>query len=195
VRRHDGRVAQAVCILFDAEGERVIRGLWARLESRGIPTPLTHTHGRHHPHLSLARARTWYLDAGLASVAALPPALPVHLACQRIVAFPRGRAALAAAAVRHSWTAARARPGRSRLSSEPSSDWDLSRHQQHHSEESHLLPHVLQTFEAAARGARERRRDGYHWTPSTCWTRVSRVSDMRWEYMGKRGEELVSFHG
>lgn len=97
MRRHDGRVALAVCILFDAEGERVIRGLWARLESRGVPTPLTHTHGRHHPHLSLAVARTWDLDAVLASVAALPPALPVRLACQGIVAFPRGRAALAVA--------------------------------------------------------------------------------------------------
>lgn len=90
-------MALAICLLFDAAGERVVRGLWARLESLGVRSPLTHTHGRHHPHLSLAVARSWDLDRVRDAVLALPPAEPVPLLCQGTVCFPRGRAALVAA--------------------------------------------------------------------------------------------------
>ena len=91
------RMALAVCLLFDAEGERTIRRLWAQLEARGIPSPLTHTHRRHHPHLSLAVARTWDFDRVFAAVSALPAGQEFRLLFQGTVCFPRGRAALAGA--------------------------------------------------------------------------------------------------
>lgn len=90
-------MALAVCLLFDAEGDRLIRRLWARMESREVSTPLTHTHGRHLPHLSLAVAREWDFDRVFAGVCALPRAEPFRLSFQGTVTFPRGRAALAAA--------------------------------------------------------------------------------------------------
>ena len=66
--------ALAVCWLFDDPGERFIRGLWRRLEDNGIPTPLTHTHGRHWPHLSLAVVRDWEFDSVQDRLAQLPEA-------------------------------------------------------------------------------------------------------------------------
>jgi 2'-5' RNA ligase len=87
-------MALAVCLLFDRRGERLVRELWARLEEQGIRTLQSHTHGRHHPHLSYAVLREW--DAGLVdtALATLPPGEPVRLAFHGTVAFPRGRAAL-----------------------------------------------------------------------------------------------------
>lgn len=90
-------MAMALCLLFDGAGDRLIRRLWGQLESRGVATPLTHTHRRHHPHLSLAVARAWDLDRLMDAVVALPPAEPSRLWCQGTVCFPRGRAALAVA--------------------------------------------------------------------------------------------------
>lgn len=90
-------MALAVCLLFDPEGDRLVRRLWERLESRGIDTPLTHTHGRHVPHLSLAVAREWDLGRVAEAVGALPPAEPCRLWIQGTVSFSRGRAALAVA--------------------------------------------------------------------------------------------------
>lgn len=91
-------MALAVCLLFDVNGDRTIRRLWARLEARGVPTPLTHTHGHHRPHLSLAVARTWDLAAIREAVAQLPAGDQLTIPFQGTLAFPRGRAALAAAA-------------------------------------------------------------------------------------------------
>lgn len=87
-------MALAVCLLFDRRGERLVRELWARLEEQGIRTLQSHTHGRHHPHLSYAVLREW--DAGVVdtALATLPPGEPVRLAFHGTVAFPRGRAAL-----------------------------------------------------------------------------------------------------
>lgn len=90
-------MALAVCLLFDAQGDRTIRQLWARLETRDVPTPLTHTHGHHRPHLSLAVARTWDLTAIGDVLGQLPAGEPVELHFQGMLTFPRGRAALAAA--------------------------------------------------------------------------------------------------
>lgn len=90
-------MALAVCLLFDEQGDRTIRQLWARLESRGVATPLTHTHGRHRPHLSLAVARTWDLPAVQQSLNELPAGEPVNLLFQALLTFARGRSALAAA--------------------------------------------------------------------------------------------------
>lgn len=87
----------AVCLLFDREGDRVIREIWARLEREGVPTLLTHTHGRHRPHLSYAVALQWDLAGVLEAVSALGDAGGFALDFQGMLAFNRGRAALAAA--------------------------------------------------------------------------------------------------
>jgi hypothetical protein len=85
-------VALALCLLFDARSERLVRQLWARLEEAGVGTLQTHTHGRHHPHLSLAVLREWDEPAVLG---ALPQPAPAAVAVQGSVVFPRGRVALA----------------------------------------------------------------------------------------------------
>ena len=65
-------MALAVCALFDAAGERLIRGLWARLEDAGIGSLASHTHGHHHPHLSYAVLREWELDRVRDTLGRLP---------------------------------------------------------------------------------------------------------------------------
>jgi 2'-5' RNA ligase len=91
-------VALAVCLLFDGPTERVLRRLWQRLESDGVPTLATHTHGRHVPHLSLAVLRSWDLDKVRAAVEALPDAGPLTVQFDAIAAFRRGRMSLVPAA-------------------------------------------------------------------------------------------------
>ena len=86
-----------MCALFDVPGERVIRDLWARLEERGVPTLATHTHGRHHPHLSYVVLREWQLEHVRTALDALPGGDPFPVNVQGTVVFPRGRAALAVA--------------------------------------------------------------------------------------------------
>ncbi|MGH1563593.1 2'-5' RNA ligase family protein [Mumia sp. DW29H23] len=90
-------MALAVCLLFDPATERRLRALWRRLEDAGIHTLASHTHGRHHPHLSYAVLRAWDLEAVREAVDALPDGGPVTLRCHGTVVFPRGRAALAPA--------------------------------------------------------------------------------------------------
>lgn len=85
----------AVCLLFDREGDRVVRDMWTRLEGDGVPTLLTHTHRRHRPHLSYVVALEWDLDRVLAAVAGLPSGAAPTLDCHGMLAFSRGRAALA----------------------------------------------------------------------------------------------------
>jgi 2'-5' RNA ligase len=93
-----GRVALALCLLFDSRTDRLVRQLWQRLENQGVPTLLTHTHGRHHPHLSLAVLREWDLDRVRSALQPLPDAGPCDVAVQGTVVFPRGRGALACSA-------------------------------------------------------------------------------------------------
>jgi 2'-5' RNA ligase len=88
-------MALAVCLLFDARSEYLVRGLWTRLEEVGVRTLQSHTHGRHHPHLSYAVLRTWDLQRVQAGLAELPDGGPFALSCHGTLAFPRGRAALA----------------------------------------------------------------------------------------------------
>lgn len=95
---HDGQVALAVCLLFDQPGDRLVRLLWARLEARGVRTLLTHTHGRHRPHLSLAVLRDWDFDQLVPVLEELPDRQPFTVAGQGVLAFTRGRASLAVAA-------------------------------------------------------------------------------------------------
>jgi 2'-5' RNA ligase len=90
-------VALAVCLLFDTRSDLRVRELWARLEAAGVPTLATHTHGRHHPHLSYAVLRDWDLERVHETLCALPAAEPFTMSFHGTLAFPRGRAALAPA--------------------------------------------------------------------------------------------------
>jgi 2'-5' RNA ligase len=90
-------MALAVCLLFDARSEDLMRGLWARLEGAGVRTLATHTHGRHHPHLSYVVLRSWELDRVRRALADFPAAEPFSMSFHGTLAFPRGRVALAPA--------------------------------------------------------------------------------------------------
>jgi hypothetical protein len=90
-------MALAVCLLFDPASERLLRGLWSRLEADGVRTLATHTHGRHHPHLSYAVLRAWDLPRVRAALGDLKDNGPLTLSFHGMVVFPRGRAALAPA--------------------------------------------------------------------------------------------------
>jgi hypothetical protein len=90
-------VALAVCTLFDAAGERLIRSLWTRLENAGIGSLASHTHGHHHPHLSYAVLREWELDRVRDALGRLPDGGTFLAHVQGAVVFPRGRVALAVA--------------------------------------------------------------------------------------------------
>jgi len=85
-------MALAVCWLFDRRSDRLLRNLWIRLEELGVPTLLSHTHGRHVPHLSLAVLREWRLDAVTKAVEALPDGGSVSLYFDALGTFRRGRA-------------------------------------------------------------------------------------------------------
>ena len=90
-------MALAVCLLFDARSEYVVRGLWSRLEVDGVRTLQSHTHGHHHPHLSYAVLRSWDLSQVESALARLPDSGPFSMSFYGTLAFPRGRAALAPA--------------------------------------------------------------------------------------------------
>ena len=89
-------MALAVCLLFDGRTDRLVRELWERLEARGVRTLLTHTHGRHRPHLSYVVLRDWDLDAARAAADRhARTSGRTEVAVQGSVVFPRGRVALA----------------------------------------------------------------------------------------------------
>lgn len=90
-------MALAVCLLFDTRSDKLVRELWARLEDAGVPTLATHTHARHHPHLSYVVLRSWDLARVREAVEALPPAEPFEMSFHGTLSFPRGRVALAPA--------------------------------------------------------------------------------------------------
>jgi 2'-5' RNA ligase len=96
--RDPGSVALAVCLLFDRPAERLVRALWDRVEALGVTTLASHTHGRHHPHLSLAVLRSWDLEPVQAALAGLPGGDPITVSCHGSLVFPRGRVALAPSA-------------------------------------------------------------------------------------------------
>ena len=91
-------MALALCLLLDRRSDALVRGLWKRLEEKGIPTLLSHTHGRHVPHLSYAVLLDGDVGAVRDVVLALPDCGPVDVSVQGTVVFPRGRVALAGSA-------------------------------------------------------------------------------------------------
>jgi 2'-5' RNA ligase len=90
-------MAMAVCLLLDASADATVRQIWSRLESAGVPTLLTHTHGRHVPHLSYASLRSCDLDEVTARLAELPERPPMTLHLDAFGTFRRSRCWLAPA--------------------------------------------------------------------------------------------------
>jgi hypothetical protein len=89
-------VALAVCLLFDRQSERAVRGLWDRIEQRGVPSLRSHTHGRHVPHVSYAVLRSWDQPAITAALEGLDDGSPVELSFDGVGLFRRGRTWLVA---------------------------------------------------------------------------------------------------
>lgn len=136
-------MALALCLLLDPVSDRLVRTLWRRLETEGIPTLLTHTHGQHVPHLSYAVLLAWEQEAVRSAVDGLCDAGPVEVAVQGTVVFPRGRAALAG-----STTAALATRQARAVEALRATGATIHRHY----EPGHWMPHVSATTGVA--GAR-----------------------------------------
>ncbi|NIK57969.1 2'-5' RNA ligase family protein [Kribbella shirazensis] len=85
-------MALAVCWLFDRRTDRLLRNLWVRLEELGLPTLLSHTHGHHVPHLSLAVLREWDHDKVMKAVQPLLNEQSAELYFDALGTFRRGRA-------------------------------------------------------------------------------------------------------
>ena len=136
-------MALALCLLLDPVSDRLVRTLWRRLETEGIPTLLTHTHGQHVPHLSYAVLLAWEPEAVRSAVDELCDAGPVEVAVQGTVVFPRGRAALAG-----STTAALATRQARAVEALRATGATIHRHY----EPGHWMPHVSATTGVA--GAR-----------------------------------------
>ena len=136
-------MALALCLLLDPVSDRLVRTLWRRLETEGIPTLLTHTHGQHVPHLSYAVLLAWEQEAVRSAVDELCDAGPVEVAVQGTVIFPRGRAALAG-----STTAALATRQARAVEALRATGATIHRHY----EPGHWMPHVSATTGVA--GAR-----------------------------------------
>lgn len=90
-------IALAVCLLLDDRADLAVRRLWQRLEAAGIATLLSHTHGRHLPHLTYASLRSYDLDAVATALAALPESAPLTLHLDGFGTFRRSRCWLAPA--------------------------------------------------------------------------------------------------
>jgi 2'-5' RNA ligase len=84
-------MALAVCLLFDPRSEQAIRRLWQRLEADGVPTLLSHTHGRHVPHLSYTVLRAFDIDKVSEALGLLPDEGPMPLHFDAMGMFRRSR--------------------------------------------------------------------------------------------------------
>jgi 2'-5' RNA ligase len=90
-------MALSVCLLLDERSDRAVRLLWERLEHDGIRTLLTHTHGRHRPHLTLASLLAYDLDETRSTLVGvgLAPLSPMRLRLEGLGMFRRSRCWLA----------------------------------------------------------------------------------------------------
>jgi 2'-5' RNA ligase len=96
-RSDDCSMALAVCVLPDRAGDAAVRRLWQRLESAGVATLASHTHGRHVPHLTYASLRSYDLDAVRVALTDLPAGGPTTLHLDALGMFRRSRCWLAPA--------------------------------------------------------------------------------------------------
>jgi 2'-5' RNA ligase len=81
----------SVCLLLDPAADRAVRRLWQRLEDDGVPTLLTHTHGRHVPHLTFASLLSYDVSEVRAALEALPAAGTTVLHFDALGMFRRSR--------------------------------------------------------------------------------------------------------
>lgn len=81
----------AVCLTLDRTAERAVLGLWQRLEEAGVSTLLSHTHGHHVPHLTLASLRSWDLDTVHRDLSLLPAPAPQVVWFDALGIFRRSR--------------------------------------------------------------------------------------------------------
>ena len=88
----------SVCLTLDSAAERAVRALWQRLEEAGIATLLSHTHGRHIPHLTLASLRSWDLESVQQGLSEQPVELPHVVYFHALGMFRRSRCWLVPAA-------------------------------------------------------------------------------------------------
>src|SRR4051794_8059988 len=95
-KRQDA-MALAVCLLLDDRADAALRELWRRLEAAGVPSMLTHTHGRHVPHLTYAMLRSYDLEEVREALSALPDRAPLPLHFDALGVFRRSRCWLAPA--------------------------------------------------------------------------------------------------
>jgi len=84
-------VTLSVCLLLDDRSDRAVRRLWTRLEEVGVATLLSHTHGNHVPHLTLASLRAWQLDDVDGALSRLPPAPSGPIVFDGLGMFRRSR--------------------------------------------------------------------------------------------------------
>jgi len=90
-------VTLSVCLTLDVAAERTVRALWQRLEEAGISTLLSHTHGHHVPHLTLASLRSWDLESVQRELSERPVELPLAVHFDALGMFRRSRCWLAPA--------------------------------------------------------------------------------------------------
>ncbi len=75
----------------DPDADSIIRSVWAGLDAVGVPSLATATHGRHHPHVSLAVADALDIDrltGALGQAVRLSPALPLTMASVGVFRAP-----------------------------------------------------------------------------------------------------------
>lgn len=84
-------MALSVCLLLDERSDRAVRSLWRRLEDAGVPTLLSHTHGRHLPHLTFASLLEHDLDAVGAALRRLPAQRATAVSFDALGMFRRSR--------------------------------------------------------------------------------------------------------
>jgi len=90
-------MALAVCLLFDKATDTAVRRVWDRLETEGLRTLASHTHGHHVPHLTYASLRVFELPAVADALTTLPAAAPMTLHLDAFGTFRRSRCWLAPA--------------------------------------------------------------------------------------------------
>ena len=90
----------SVCLTLDPFAERAVRAVWQRLEEDGISTLLSHTHGLHIPHLTLASLRSWDLTSVQRELSGTPVDLPHVVHFDALGMFRRSRCWLVPAASR-----------------------------------------------------------------------------------------------
>lgn len=84
----------SLCLLLDEAADQAVRRLWRQLEDDGLPSLLSHTHGRHVPHVTLAalNGASWHEVRDV--LTALPEAGPHQVTFQALGAFTRSRCSM-----------------------------------------------------------------------------------------------------